>query len=354
MTLDEPGAAPRGSGGDRAFDGVGVERNLFFDGKFMCAADFALDPDYFLARQRLGARLFHGWGVAEGLGVVPHPEPRCRESRVVIEPGLALDKRGRLLVLARALPVRIAGDGGEIGDALLGVRYAEEEIEPEPVLVEDCDAGAGRTRPGRVRETVEPVLWLDVPPEPAWPDVPFVPLARIRRRRDGRLAETTFGRPDLQLRPARIQALGWPGDGGRPGGCLAEDEVWSERHLGGRITLTFDRDLWTGTGDGRGVDAYTFRVELGSPQGERVPVRGRAEARGRQAIFEIDRGRCPPVDGKSFFVTLMCDYVLDARGYPVAAAPPGGPENRPVQPGGIFQTWFRVGGAPRDTKEAPS
>ena len=138
------------------------ERNRFFTGKYMTARDFRADQDYFIGHHRLHNRLLHGWGVACGFGVTKHPDEECR-GWVIVGPGIALDCCGRELVLRERTPVRIAmpdeastqsADVGAGEQLVLCAAYAEEEIEPVPVIYDDCGCDPNRREANRLRETV--------------------------------------------------------------------------------------------------------------------------------------------------------------------------------------------------------
>ncbi|HKE47472.1 MAG TPA: hypothetical protein VKB52_05370 [Rhodanobacteraceae bacterium] len=68
-------------------------RNAFFTGKLLTERDFTLEQRYFIDKLRLHHLALHGWGIACGLGLKPHPH--CPSLRIVIEPGLAIDGCGR-------------------------------------------------------------------------------------------------------------------------------------------------------------------------------------------------------------------------------------------------------------------
>ncbi len=160
-----------------------TERNRYFTGKYMTARDFAAEQDYFLGHHRLHNRLLHGWGVACGFGVTPHPNPDCA-GWVVVGPGIALDCCGRELILRERTPLRIEapespphgpgpgpdtngdhenGDHGQGYDApepaaqrqlLLCAVYREQPIEHVPVIYDDRGCDPQRREANRVRETV--------------------------------------------------------------------------------------------------------------------------------------------------------------------------------------------------------
>jgi hypothetical protein len=68
-------------------------RNAFFTGKLLTERDFTMEQQYFIDKLRLHHLALHGWGIACGLTVTPHPY--CPQLRIYIEPGLAIDGCGR-------------------------------------------------------------------------------------------------------------------------------------------------------------------------------------------------------------------------------------------------------------------
>jgi len=363
---------------------IPVERSRYFDGKFMDAQDFALDPDYLLAHHRLHNRMYHGWGVDRGLQVEEHPDPGCRTSWVVIRPGLAVDPLGRELVLKKELAVEVSGAPGT-RLWLLGLQYHQEKVDCEPRLYDPN--GSPRREWGRVEESprarVIPDLSDLTRPVAVEDDdgAPMVPLALLRRPSSGGDLEIDMrGRPVLLLHPTRIRGFNWPHGGRIPAHGPAGHGAPRRR-----LVIEFRRPLWRadprpeddtegegpevegaqieggetegadigpgerqGEGDGWGVNRYTFTAAVGRPQGRRIPLRGHVYARGRKAVFELShRSRHLLRPGRSVFITLRCDFVLDERGHRVAAVHPAVPSNNPVPPGGVFESWFHIGPGPR-------
>jgi hypothetical protein len=68
-------------------------RNHYYRGKLLTEREFADEQRYFMNKLRLHDVALHGWGVACGLHVKPHPY--CPELRLVVEEGLAIDSCGR-------------------------------------------------------------------------------------------------------------------------------------------------------------------------------------------------------------------------------------------------------------------
>ena len=68
-------------------------RNNYFTGKLLTERDFTAEQQYTMDTLRLHHVALHGWGVVCGLKVTPHPQHPA--SRLVVEPGLAVDGCGR-------------------------------------------------------------------------------------------------------------------------------------------------------------------------------------------------------------------------------------------------------------------
>lgn len=176
---------PRGCG----CGSIVLERNRYFNGKYMTARDFAGEQRYFLSRHRLHNRLFHGWGVVCGLRVIPHPNEDC-DRWVVVRAGIALDCCGREIVLCSDTPFELPlpvpapdvpdpdvpdqddpdapaaygageepGQGeplpedGPPGPFLICLSYGEEEIETVPVLHAEGPCDPHDREANRLRET---------------------------------------------------------------------------------------------------------------------------------------------------------------------------------------------------------
>jgi hypothetical protein len=152
----------------------------------MVARDFQGEQDYFLSRHQLHNRLFHDWGIVCGLEVRPHNDPDCDDNWVTVCSGIAIDCRGRELILEKKKAVKIwdppdpKKEGGSESDSstdaeeseppplpgpfLLYLRYGEEEIEPVPVLYAEEGCDPTQKEANRVREVarLEVCAWHDV------------------------------------------------------------------------------------------------------------------------------------------------------------------------------------------------
>ena len=80
-------------------------RTNYFTGRLLTEQDFTGEQRYFRDKIRLHYRALHGWGVACGLKVKPHPY--CPDKRLVIEPGLAVDQCGYEIVVAREVEIEL-------------------------------------------------------------------------------------------------------------------------------------------------------------------------------------------------------------------------------------------------------
>lgn len=124
------------------------ERNRYFHGQMLYDRNFRLETDYHNHKRWLINRLVIGWGVVCGLGVKPGEGD---EPAIVIEPGFAIDRCGREIVVDTevgplAVPRR-----------LLRPPEGEGETEGEPqesegkgrLYKDDSYTGEGRRRHGR-------------------------------------------------------------------------------------------------------------------------------------------------------------------------------------------------------------
>jgi len=80
-------------------------RNHYFTGKLLTERDFSDEQRYARDKIRLHYRRLHGWGVVCGLKVKPHPF--CPELRLIVEPGLAIDRCGYEIVVPYEIEVAL-------------------------------------------------------------------------------------------------------------------------------------------------------------------------------------------------------------------------------------------------------
>lgn len=367
-----------------------LERNRYFTGKYMTARDFAGEQEYFLSRHREHNRLLHGWGVVCGLRVIPHPSCECARRWVVVRAGVAIDCRGREIVLCKDVPLELplpredweepAQQPEEVfrEPFLLALRYDEEEIEPLPALYAEGSCDPARREANRVRETarlvllrrdeVEPGCWLSPGGEPGSPchddcddELPgpagaclepccpcgdAVPLALIRPCPGGFEIDLD-GRRTLPVPGGlltHVAHVNWP-----HGGEMTISEL---REQEGRLKVSFDRRLRPPDGERTGINEHTFVVQYGGVQKDLELLYAaddggpRTEEDGRVAVFQIDPdflNRRSNLAGNVVYVTLKCDFILDCHGNPVDGNHLRGrlPSGDGI-PGGTFESWFRV------------
>jgi hypothetical protein len=121
------------------------ERNRYFYGKLMDVAHFEQEQTYFRNRQALVRPLTTGRGVRGGVVLVAGAAPGL----VTIQPGAALDRAGRLIVVPAPVTVDAhqptdragipSGDPLTAETVAISLAYAESSSDPEAVLIQHCD-----------------------------------------------------------------------------------------------------------------------------------------------------------------------------------------------------------------------
>jgi hypothetical protein len=161
----------------------GFCRSYFYTGKLLTEGDLTREQRYMIDKMRLHYVALHGWGVACGLMVRPHPQ--CPD-RFVVTPGLAVDECGREVRLVKECitmfpkppapppdPCAPDADRCEDGDDgppaddrcqtyYVCIRYNECCEDFMPVVFGDCCGAADQ--PNRVCECATVEL-LTEPPE---------------------------------------------------------------------------------------------------------------------------------------------------------------------------------------------
>ncbi len=144
----------------------GFSRPRYFHGQLLGVHHFESALAYAKRKQWLHNRLVDGYGVVCGLDLRLGDDGNS----VIVMPGLALDRRGREIVVpdpsrpmplpprepngdARAGDGRGAGEGGHCDDEWMHVVicYDECATAPEPVMAGEC-GHAARCSPGAIRE----------------------------------------------------------------------------------------------------------------------------------------------------------------------------------------------------------
>jgi hypothetical protein len=155
---------------------VPSERNHFFYGKLMDAAQFDKDQSYFNHQRSLINRFVLGSGVVCGLNVA---KVSGTEGMARVDPGFAIDGLGREIVVSAPFlfdarqPTNDQGEPEgapiESGPVVISLAYAESRTDPVPVLVPDCNASE-RCAAGTIREGFSIIVRQatdDVPSPPA-------------------------------------------------------------------------------------------------------------------------------------------------------------------------------------------
>lgn len=129
-----------------------LERPAFFDGQRLTAADLTAVQSYHRELRWLHNRSLHNWGIAFGLAVTG----RRGERAVRVQPGYALDCKGRDLIQSNLLELAIppvSGDGsGGPQTYYLTISYASDaDLTPE---TRNGSCGSS----GAVRRPEEPII----------------------------------------------------------------------------------------------------------------------------------------------------------------------------------------------------
>jgi hypothetical protein len=366
-------------------EGIPMERMRWFTGRFVTACDLTAEQQYMVQRRWLINRTLHGEGVLCGLDVMPHEREDCATTTVWIEPGIALDCRGRELISACRQCVTWPSaaapgcDPPEHEERLLAIRYCEELVDPQYAVLDTCTTKMGKEST-RIREGITWKLAERDELRSCWPDghahvhddcengthgqggciEPYcrcggwVPLAVLTRREGGpiQISDPLSARLPGAGYLTKISRISW-----RHGGELELTELVERR---GRLEVDFDRPLREAEADATGINQFTFRVEYGGVERnlEFMPSdEGPVLVDGTKAVFAIDpdlwdRNHRPParrgtwrpgLQGQFVIVTLLCDFILDCHGNPVDGDHMRGrlPSGNGT-PGGVFRSWFTV------------
>ncbi len=120
-----------------------LKRPLFFSGQLLDAETLTAEQDYHREKLRRHNRALLGYGVVSGLAVRVEPTTDSGGSRIVVEPGYAVDSFGEEISLPRGatLPVPRQGES-----AFVTLRFWEHACPPSPT------AGSIPTRMPSVEE----------------------------------------------------------------------------------------------------------------------------------------------------------------------------------------------------------
>jgi hypothetical protein len=111
------------------------KRNNFFSGKILTPADFQIEQNYFITKQRLINRTLFGMGVVSGLEVTAGKLAGI----IRVSEGFALDGYGREIVLQISMECNLnqkytPKEVGKTRDLFIWISYNESMIDPIPAV----------------------------------------------------------------------------------------------------------------------------------------------------------------------------------------------------------------------------
>jgi hypothetical protein len=172
---------------------VPVKRLNYFDHQFLREQDFKDEQNYHVEMRRRHNRLFHSWGVAEGLEV-----ERKGEHEIAISPGVALDAKGREIVLVDSV-MRDLSSYDRSSHVYITIGYNEAWDEA------DLHAAGGVEGYARVMEAPKIAEAKDQLPA----DGSLVTLARVHLDDVGHVGEIEMRPPVRKRAGFTSTAAGW-------------------------------------------------------------------------------------------------------------------------------------------------
>jgi len=153
------------------------KRNNYFYGKLLNAADFQVEQNYFINKQRLINRMLFGLGVVSGLEVTADKSAGI----ILLSQGLALDGYGREIVLPKQMICNLnqkytPKDVDKTRDLFIWIKYDENMTDPIPAVGNAGPAFNMITEGSKIE-----VDWT--PPEPS--SIDKMVLAKITVETDG-------------------------------------------------------------------------------------------------------------------------------------------------------------------------
>ncbi|MCB9101770.1 MAG: hypothetical protein H6632_19705 [Anaerolineales bacterium] len=169
-----------------------VKRVNYFTHQFLEAKDFTAEQQYHLKMRRRHNRVFHSWGVAEGLEVTKNGE---NTNTYLIKPGTAVDRYGREIVLLDKEEHTLQTT--EPQDWIyLTIRYPDEKLPEEIWDINDKDPGG---TDNYIRLTEKPKIELNTQPKD---DGSVIILAKIKLK-DGTIEIDNTVRKYIGLHPLK-------------------------------------------------------------------------------------------------------------------------------------------------------
>src|SRR4051812_16478672 len=320
-----------------------LERLCYFFGQMLEPADFRAEQSYFATLLALLARHGLGWGVACGLDVGVELDATCgsqvpdrQRLLLTVSPGLAIDCRGRLVLLRKEWQCRLH----EVLDPVaekdffagkpvhVSVRHVETPTYPSRAVGEDCDPLVG-VYYGRIRDDACVVVSGDAPQrdecEPCLqlcPD-PRVLLASVSLPDPSDLTRVAI-HPELRRLLSRHELTTITDAGWVHGGSYSRPQT--EQLLTRGVGLRFSRPVRAATLSPGVVDLVVYEGG-GGRRDAWYPKDVVVEPAAGEDVREVRvRLRQPEgfQEGDRVLLRVRCDFVLDRCCRAVSGAHLGG------------------------------
>jgi len=172
---------------------VTLKRLNYFTHQFLREQDFRDEQKYHVDMRRRHNRLFHAWGVAEGLEV-----ERKGEREIAITPGVAIDRDGREIVLLNSVTRDLSAFNRD-SHTFVTIAYDERW--------DEADQQSAGGVAGYSRVTESPLIEEKKNQPPA--DGAVVTLARVHLNDIGHVHEIDMGAQVRKLARSPSPAAGW-------------------------------------------------------------------------------------------------------------------------------------------------
>jgi hypothetical protein len=169
------------------------KRPNYYTHQFLQEQDFKDEQKYHIDMRRMHNRIFHSWGIAEGLEVRRHGE-----HEITISPGVAIDGEGREIVLLNSVTRSLSSLKND-SHAFITIAYGER--------MDDADHQSAGGVEGHTRVTETPVFEEKKSLPPA--DGAVITLARVHKNDLGHLGEPDIGPSIRTLARSSSSTSGW-------------------------------------------------------------------------------------------------------------------------------------------------
>jgi hypothetical protein len=160
-----------------------LKRPHFFSGQLLDAATLQDEQDYHREKLRLHNRMLHGFGIVSGLGVHVESTSGPEGSRIIVDPGYAIDHRGEEIAVCAGAALAPPSGGNE---AFVSLRFWEHSCLLDSPSV-NGEPGVTRVEEACVIGFAQAVL------------PPALALARLIRAEAGWSVDPTFVPPRAGL-----------------------------------------------------------------------------------------------------------------------------------------------------------